>query len=112
MKAQIVAKVILIFVVHAQSLLHHNNIGVTYVETSNFKMEPIRSIPLYYVAMLQSMIIVTKAPFVSTPIHTIVGIKYIPQIPRGTKFVTLHEDIPREVNIIFVNHPSNIARGD
>jgi hypothetical protein len=44
--------VVPIYVDHVPSLLHHNNIGVTYVGTSNFKMEPIRSIPLYCVAML------------------------------------------------------------
>jgi hypothetical protein len=75
-------------------------------------MEPIRFVPLYYVAMLKSMIIVTKAPFLSTPIRIIVGIKYKPQTPRGTKLVSLHKDILREVNIIFANHPSNLAKGD
>jgi hypothetical protein len=51
MITQIVANVILIFVTHAPSLLHHNNVGVTYVKTYNFIMEPIRSAPLYFVAM-------------------------------------------------------------
>jgi hypothetical protein len=51
MKAQIVVDVVLIFVTHAPNLLHHNNVGITYVGTSNFKMEPVRSIPLYFVAM-------------------------------------------------------------
>jgi len=51
MRAQTMADVIPICVVHALSLLHHNNIGVTYVRTSNFKMELIRSITLYFVAM-------------------------------------------------------------
>jgi hypothetical protein len=52
MKAQIVADVVPIFITHAPNLLHHNNVGVTYVGTSNFKMEPERSIPLCFVAML------------------------------------------------------------
>ncbi len=30
-------------------------------------------------------------------------VKYKPQTPRETKFVNLHEDIPREVNKVFVN---------
>ncbi len=41
--------------------------------------------------------------FISTLIHTIDGVKSRPQIPRGTKFVSLHEDKPREVNIVFVS---------
>jgi hypothetical protein len=51
MKAQIVADVVLIFVTHAPSLLHHNIIRVTYAGTYNFKMESIRYISLYFVAM-------------------------------------------------------------
>ncbi len=47
-----------------QSLLQQNNIGVTYVRTSNFRMELIIFVPLYYVVMPQSIITVTKAPFV------------------------------------------------
>ncbi len=48
------------------------------------------------------MIIVIEASFISTPVHTIDGVKSIPQTPRGIKFVSLHEDIPREVNRVFV----------
>ncbi len=62
--------------------------------------------------MFQSMITIIKAPFVSTPIHIIVGIKFKPKIPRGTKLVSLHEDMPKEVNKIFANHPSNLAKGN
>jgi hypothetical protein len=39
MRAQIVANVIPIFIALVQSLLHQNNIGITYIKTSNFKME-------------------------------------------------------------------------
>jgi hypothetical protein len=46
------ANIVLIFVALVPNLLHHNNVGVTYVGASNFRMELIRSIPLYYVAML------------------------------------------------------------
>ncbi len=49
------------------------------------------------------MIIVTEAPFVSSPIHTIVSIKYRPHIPRGTYFVSLHENMPKKVNKVFAN---------
>jgi hypothetical protein len=54
MRAQTMANVVLIFVAHVPNLLHHNNVGVTYPRTSYFKMELARSIPLYFVAMLQS----------------------------------------------------------
>jgi hypothetical protein len=30
------------------------------------------------------MIIDSKVPFVTTPIHTIVGVRFKPQTPRGT----------------------------
>jgi hypothetical protein len=43
--------VVPIFVALIPSLLHQNNIGVTYVRTSNFRMELIRYMPLYFVAM-------------------------------------------------------------
>jgi hypothetical protein len=40
MKAQIVANVVPIFIAPTPSLLHHNNIRVTYAMTSNLRMEP------------------------------------------------------------------------
>jgi hypothetical protein len=46
------ANVVPISITHVPSLLHQNNIGVTYVKTSNFRMEPVRYVPLYSVAML------------------------------------------------------------
>ncbi len=51
MRVQTMANVILIFVTPVPNLLHHNNVGVTYLGTSNLKMEPIICIPLYFVAM-------------------------------------------------------------
>jgi hypothetical protein len=51
MRTQIGVDVVLIFVAHVQSLLHQDNIIVTYVGISNFIMEPVTSMPLYYVAM-------------------------------------------------------------
>ncbi len=53
------------------------------------------------------MIVITKVSFVLTLVHTIDGVKSKPRTPRGTKFVNLHEDIPREVNNIFASQPSN-----
>jgi hypothetical protein len=57
-----------IYVAPTLNLLHYNNVGITYASTSNFRMELIRSIPLYYVAMPHSMVIVIEAPF-TTPTH-------------------------------------------
>ncbi len=74
--------VVPIFVTPIQILLQQNNIGVTYVRTSNFKMKLIIFVPLYYVVMPQSIITITKAPFVlalllmlvvSYPDHTLQG---------------------------------------
>jgi hypothetical protein len=78
------AYVIPIFVAFVQSLLHKNNIGVTYVRISNFIMEPITFVPLHFVAMSRSIITVTKIPFVSTLVNIVVGIKSKPQTPKGT----------------------------
>ncbi len=82
MRAQMGINVVPIFVTHVQILLQQNNIGVTYVRTSNFKMELIIFVPLYYVLIAQSIITITKAPFVlalllmlvvSNPDHTLQG---------------------------------------
>ncbi len=47
--------------------------------------------------MPQFIIIVTEVLFVSTLVNIVVGIKSKPKTPRGTKFVSLHENMPREV---------------
>ncbi len=60
MRAQIGVDVVPIFIVHVQSLLQQNNIGVTYVGTSNFIMELIIFVPLYFVAMPQSIITIIE----------------------------------------------------
>jgi hypothetical protein len=54
------ADVVPIFVVHAPSLFHHNNVGIIYLGTSNLIMEPIRFVPLYFVVMPQSMLQLLK----------------------------------------------------
>jgi hypothetical protein len=51
MKVQTVENVIPIFLAPPPSLLHHNNVGVTCPITSNLKMEPIRFVSLYFVAI-------------------------------------------------------------
>ncbi len=67
-----------IFVAHAPSLLHHNNVRVIYPKTSNLKMEPIRFVPLYFEAMPWFMVTITKAPFVTTLAHIVVSMKSKP----------------------------------
>ncbi len=51
MRVQIVVDVVPIAIVLVQSLLNQDNIGVTYVGTSNFRMELVTSMLLYYVKM-------------------------------------------------------------
>ncbi len=60
MKAKTMADVVPIFEAPIRSLVHQNNIGITYVGTSNFRMEPIRYVPLFFVVMPQSIITITK----------------------------------------------------
>ncbi len=71
MKAQIVVDVVPFLVALAPNLFHHNNVGVTYVGISNFKVEPLRFVPLYFLAVLHSVVTITKAPFITTLAHTI-----------------------------------------
>jgi len=105
MRLQTMPGVVCIYVSLTLNLLHHNNIGITYVGTSNFKIEPIRSIPLYFGAMLKSLITVIEVPFVTTPIHIIVGMRLRPQTPRGPELVRMHEEMLRKVNKFLVNQP-------
>jgi hypothetical protein len=105
MKVQNVANIIPISITPTPNLFHHNNVGGTYARTSNFKVEPIRSIPLYYVAMFHSMVIITKASFTTTPTHIIVGMRSRPQTPKGTDLANMHIDMSKEVdNFLLDNH--------
>jgi len=103
MKAQTMVDVVLVFVVIVPSLLHQNHIGVTYSGTSNFKMELVRFVPLYFIAMPQFIIIIIEPPFVSTPIHIIDGFRSKTQTPRIIEFVNLHENILENVNKIYAS---------
>jgi hypothetical protein len=103
--------IVLIFVALAPNMLHHNNIGITCAGASNFRMEPVRSIPLYYVAMLQSMVIVTEVPFVTAPAHTIVGMRSKPQTLWVTQLVSVHKKMPKKVNKVFARQPSYLGGG-
>jgi len=78
MRAHNMVDVILVSVAPAPSMLHHNNVGVTYLWTSNLRMELITYVPLYYVVMPQSMVIVIEAPFVTTPTHIVVSMRSKP----------------------------------
>jgi hypothetical protein len=51
MRAQTRVDVVPIFVAHVQSLLQQNNIRITNLGTSNFRMELLKFVPLYFVAM-------------------------------------------------------------
>jgi hypothetical protein len=84
MKAQIKVDVIPISVAPIQSLLQQNNIGVTYVGTSNFRMELVKSMPLYFMAMPQFIITIIKAPFVSTLVIIASNIISKPHTLKGT----------------------------
>ncbi len=103
--------VVPIFATLVASSLHQNNIGVTHVGTSNFIIELVRFMPLYCVIMPQSIIRVIEASFVSTPIHIVDGVRSRPQTPRGTRFVSLHENIPKKVNIVFASKPLHPGGG-
>jgi hypothetical protein len=65
-------------------------------------MELIRSIPLYFMAMFYSMVIIIEVPFVTTPTHIVVGMRSKPQTLRGTRLVNVHKEMPKEVNKVFV----------
>jgi hypothetical protein len=101
MRAQIMVNVVPIYVAPTPSLLHHNNDGVNFPRTFNFKMELIRFVPLYLVAMPQSMVIIIEAPFITTPAHNVVSMRFRPQTPRETQLVSVHTKMPKEVDMIF-----------
>jgi hypothetical protein len=66
-------------------------------------MEPIRFVPLISTAMPQFIITIIEAPFVLALVVIVGNIKSKSHTPRGTKFVNLHEDFPREVNNVFAS---------
>jgi hypothetical protein len=90
MKAQIVANVAPIFVAIVPNLLHPNNVRVTYAKTSNLKMELVRFVPLYSMAIFQFMVIVTEVTFTKTQAHIVVGMRSRPHTPMGIELVSVH----------------------
>jgi hypothetical protein len=83
-----VTNVIDVSIVITPNLLHHNNVGAVYLGNSNLRMDLVRFVPLYYMVMPQSMVIVIKTPFVTTLAHTIVGLRSRPQAPK--QLVNVH----------------------
>ncbi len=100
------ANIVPISITLAPNMLHHNNVGITYVGASNCRMEPIRSVPLYFVAMFQFMVTFTEILFVTTLAHTFVGMRSGPQTLKVTQLVSVHREMPKEVNKVFARQPS------
>jgi hypothetical protein len=94
------ADVVFISIALLLSLLHQNHIGVTYVGTSNFRMELVRFV--HYTLWQCLRVIVIELPFVSTPVHIVDGFRSRTQTLIATKIESLHEDILRKVNNFFV----------
>ncbi len=103
-----------IFVALIQSLLHQRRYwSWTYLRKNfKFRMELVTSMPLYSMAMPQFIIIITKAPFISTLVNIVIGIRSKSQIPRGIEFVSLHEDMLQEVNKVFTSKPLDQRGGN
>jgi len=98
------ANVVPIFIAPTPSLLHHNNVGITYPRTSNLKMELLRVLPLYFMAMLQFKVIVIKAPYVITPTNIVASMRSKPQTPRETQLVNVHTKMPKRWIIFLLNN--------
>jgi hypothetical protein len=75
-------------------------------------MEPIKYVPLYFMAMPHSIVIIIEILFITTLAHIVDGVKSRPQTPKGTNFLSLHEDIPTIVNKVFVNKPLDLKGGN
>jgi hypothetical protein len=78
MKARIITNVEHVSIVLTPNLLHHNNVEVIYPGISKLRMEPIRSVKIYFVAMPQYMAIVIETPFIITPTHIVVSMRSKP----------------------------------
>jgi hypothetical protein len=96
-----VVDVILISIAHAPNMLHHNDVEVTYARISNFSMELIRFVSLYFMAIPHFMVTITEVPFTTTPTHTITSMRFRPQTLRGTYLVSMQIKMPRKVDMIF-----------
>jgi hypothetical protein len=57
------------------------------------------------------MVIVTKAPYVIAPTHVVCSMRSKPQTPRETQLVSVHTEMPREVDNFFVKQPLDLKGG-
>jgi hypothetical protein len=48
------------------------------------------------------MVTITEAPFVTTPTHIVVSVRFRPQTLRETQLVIMHTEMPTKVDRIFV----------
>jgi hypothetical protein len=103
------ADVVLVSIVPTPSLLHHNDVRITY--PTIFNLRTIRFVPLYYMAMPQSMVTITKAPFVTTLVHIVVSMKFKLKTPKETQLPNVHTKMPKEVDKIFVGQPLDLGGG-
>jgi hypothetical protein len=103
--------VVLISIIPPPNMLHHNNVEAIYARISNFSVELVRFVSLYFVAIPHFMVIVTKALFTTTLARTIIDMKFKPHTLKGINLVNMHIKMPKEVDNIFVGQPSNLGRG-
>jgi len=74
-------------------------------------MELLKYVPLYYVAMLQSMVIVTEISVITSLAHIVVTMRSRPQTLKETQLVSVHTEMPREVDMIFVGQSLDLGIG-
>ncbi len=61
--------------------------------------------------MLQSKVIVTKAPYVITPTNIVASMRSKSQTPRETQLVNVHTKMPREMDNFFGKQTLDLRRG-
>ncbi len=59
-------------------MLHHNNVEVTYAGSSNFSVELIKFVSLYFMAIPNFMAIPSEVPLTTTIAHTIIDMRFRP----------------------------------
>jgi hypothetical protein len=52
------------------------------------------------------MVTIIEVPFVTRPTHIVVGMRSKPQTLRVTQLVSVHREIPKNVNKVFAKQPS------
>jgi hypothetical protein len=89
------ANVAPIFVALTPNLFHHNNVGATSARTSNFKMELVKFVPLFYGNAPFNGYSHSSSIFNNT---THVGMRSKSQTPRAINLMNMHTEIPRKVD--------------